>query len=173
MTFSKPKPTKGTMKTTTLIIALIATASLAVANPGRPDKGRAPEAPGLGPMEMFTPEMVMKARGEIGLTDAQSSAIRDAIQRTQGEVTGIQWDMGIEMQKLHGLVNQGTVDEEAAAAQLDRVLALEAKVKKAHLRLALRIKSELTAEQQAVLRAKHFPRPPAPPLPPIPPAERE
>jgi len=150
------------MKTTTLIAALLATASLAVANPIPPDQARGPNPAPQGPLQMFSPEMVMKARAEIGLTDAQSDAIRDAIQNTQGEVTGIQWDMGLEMQALQEIVSQSSVDEAAAVAQLDRVLTLEAKVKKAHLRLGLQIKAQLTAEQQGKLRAKHFPRPPVP-----------
>ena len=44
------------------------------------------------------------------------------------------------------------VDEKAALDQVARVLAIEAKVKQAHLRLLIRIKNALSPEQQQQLK---------------------
>jgi len=49
------------------------------------------------------------------------------------------------------LLDKPLVDQAAALAQIDKVLAVEREVKRAHIGLLIQIKNQLTAEQQARL----------------------
>jgi Spy/CpxP family protein refolding chaperone len=58
-----------------------------------------------------------------------------------------------EAQQLADILKSNTVDESEALAQIDRVLAVEREVKRAHIAMLIRIKNVLTPEQQATLKA--------------------
>lgn len=103
--------------------------------------------------EVFPPELVMRHRHDIGLSDAQREAITEAVRTTQGEVLELRWQMLDEGEKLADLIRQPRVDEEAALEQAERVMSLEQRVKREHLRLLVRIKNALEPEQQEKLRA--------------------
>jgi Spy/CpxP family protein refolding chaperone len=100
---------------------------------------------------LFPPELVMKYRQEINLDDNQSRAMKDAIQKAQAKFLDLQWDMQTEQQKLVQLLKAQPVDENAALAQVDRVLSQEREVKKAQLSLLIRVKNLLSDAQQAKL----------------------
>ena len=57
------------------------------------------------------------------------------------------------MEGLIGLLKQSKADEAQVAAQLDKVLAAEREIKRAQVSLLVRIKNNLTEEQQHRLRA--------------------
>jgi len=97
---------------------------------------------------LFPPELVMKYRQEINLDDAQSKAIKEAIQKAQAKFLDMQWDMQSESQKLVQLLKARPVDENAVQAQVDHVLDREREIKKAQISLLVRIKNQLTEEQQ-------------------------
>ncbi len=94
----------------------------------------------------------MQHQRTIALQAPQRASITAAIQSLQANVVDLEWDMQAEGQKLTELLNGPTIDEDAALAQVDRVLDIERQVKKAHLGLLIQIKNTLTAEQQAKLR---------------------
>jgi Spy/CpxP family protein refolding chaperone len=52
-----------------------------------------------------------------------------------------------------GLLKQPKADEAQVAAQLDKVLAAEREIKRAQISLLVRIKNDLTEEQQHRLQA--------------------
>jgi Spy/CpxP family protein refolding chaperone len=75
---------------------------------------------------------------------------------------------------LHEGLKSNSVNEQTALAQLDKVLDLEREIKHLHFGLAVRIKNQLTPEQQEQLQRMmppHPPRVPAPPGTPMPPME--
>ena len=118
--------------------------------------GRGPAAPAQAdPLakELFPPELVMANQQAIALTEAQRSAIQAAMREAQARFVDLQFAVSAEMEKLGQLLAQARVDESAALAQVDRVLAAEREIKRAQLGLMIRIKNQLTAEQQAELRA--------------------
>jgi hypothetical protein len=57
------------------------------------------------------------------------------------------------MEGLTGLLKQSKADEAQVAAQLDKVLASERDIKRAQISLLVRIKNNLTDDQQRRLRA--------------------
>ena len=102
---------------------------------------------------LFPPDLIMQNQDAIGLTDEQRSFMMAEVQRTQGAVAGTQWRLQAAMERL-GSVLRGNGDENQALAQLDSVLSLEREVKRAQIGLLVRLKSRLTAEQQAALRRR-------------------
>jgi len=111
------------------------------------------QQPGDDPIaqSLFPPELVMRYHEEINLNEAQTKAIKEAIQKAQGRFLDLQWEMQSETGKLALLLKARPVDESAVLAQLDRVLAQEREVKRAQISLLVRIKNVLTDAQQSKL----------------------
>lgn len=110
-------------------------------------------SPGDDPLarHLFPPERVMGHAQEIGLDDAQRTAIRKEVQKAQSKFLDLQFDIQTEMETMVRLVKENKVDEPKVLAQLDKVLALEKEIKKAQISLLVRIKNTLTPAQQAKL----------------------
>jgi Spy/CpxP family protein refolding chaperone len=104
--------------------------------------------------QFFPPELVFQHQQEINLTDAQREAIKSAINAAQPQFVDLQLKMQGEVGKLVQLVSAAAVDEKAALAQAEKVMALEAQIKKTQLTFLIRVKNTLTAEQQARLGGK-------------------
>jgi Spy/CpxP family protein refolding chaperone len=107
---------------------------------------------------LFPPELVMKYRQEINLDDGQSKALKEAIQNAQAKFLDLQWDAQAEAEKLAQLLNARPVDENAALAQVDRVLNREREIKRTQISLLVRIKNLLTdAQQNKLTELRHKP----------------
>lgn len=115
-----------------------------------PSWGQSPQPVADDPIaqSLFPPELVMKYREQINLDEAQSKAIKDAIQTAQTKFVDLQWDMQAEYEKLSQLLKARPVDESAVMSQMDRVLNREREIKKAQISLLVRIKNVLTEAQQ-------------------------
>ena len=100
----------------------------------------------------FTPELLMQYQKAIGLSEEQKTYIKDEIRKAQAEFNDLQWKLQPEMETLTSLLAGDPVDEKQILAQLDEVMKLESEIKKAHIVMAIRIKSKLTKEQQAKLQ---------------------
>jgi Spy/CpxP family protein refolding chaperone len=111
------------------------------------------ESPGGDPIAraVFPPELVMKHGEEIHLDERQRVAIKELVQKAQAKFVDVQLDLQGESQKLVRLLQARPVDEAAALAQVDKVLALEREVKRTQILLVVRIKNLLTEAQQARL----------------------
>jgi hypothetical protein len=98
------------------------------------------------------------------LTEEQKNGIKSEMEKTHEQVESAEKKVREEVGELKKLLTPARVDEAAALAQLDKVLAAEAEVKKLRLGTSIRIKNILTEEQQEQLRKlmrEHFrPRPP-------------
>lgn len=99
----------------------------------------------------FPPELVMKNQQAIGLTDDQRAAIIQAVQATQPRFIEAQWQLEAETATLAQLVEGERVDEARVLQQIDRVLELERQIKRSQIELLVRIKNQLTPEQQQQL----------------------
>ncbi len=119
---------------------------------------------------LFPPELVMAHQKTIGLDDAQKTAIRSELLKTQTQFTELQWQLQDAMESLVALLKEDKADEAQVLAQLDKVLNTEREVKRAQIRLAVRIKNKLTPEQLARLRQIRAQGGPAGMPPPAPPA---
>jgi Spy/CpxP family protein refolding chaperone len=102
---------------------------------------------------VFPPELVMQHQREIALTDEQKAFLRGEIQRVTLRFTELQWQMQDAMEGLVSTLKGGSVNEQQALSQLDRILDTEREIKHLHVGLAVRIKNKLTPEQQSKLQA--------------------
>lgn len=102
---------------------------------------------------LFSPELIMRNQRAIGLESVQRDAIRAEIQKAQQKFTELQWEMQDAAEVMISLVSQDRVDEQQTLEQLDKVLSIERKVKRAQIQLMVRLKNQLTPEQQKQLRA--------------------
>jgi Spy/CpxP family protein refolding chaperone len=114
----------------------------------------AQQPPDVDPLSdlLFPPELVMARQSAIGLSDAQKTYLHSEVLKAQTRFTELQWKMQEEMEALTGLLKQPKADEAQVAAQLDKVLTLERDIKRAQISLLVRIKNNLTDEQQHRLR---------------------
>src|SRR3954468_6636013 len=101
---------------------------------------------------MFPPEMIMQHQRELALTDAQKVFMRDQIQRTSNRFNELQWQLQDAMEGLHETMKGNQVNEQQAMAQLDKVLDAEREIKTIHMQMKIRIKNQLTPDQQMKLQ---------------------
>jgi Spy/CpxP family protein refolding chaperone len=115
----------------------------------------AQQAPASDPLHdlMFPPELVMARQNAIGLSDAQKTYLRGEVLKAQTRFTELQWQLQDALEGLTGLLKQPKADEAQVTAQLDKVLASEREIKRAQISLLVRIKNNLTEEQQHRLQA--------------------
>lgn len=149
-------------KTIGLIVLAVAVAVLSVVpvaaqqpspQPDQPQQPAAPRPPRdpLGDA-MFPPEMIMQHQRELALTDDQKTFMRGEINKTSARFNELQWQLQDAMEALHETMKSNTVNEQQALAQLDKVLDGEREIKRLHMELAIRIKNNLTPDQQTKLR---------------------
>ena len=120
---------------------------------GRPLRAQMPDSTADFGRFLYPPELIMKYQQRIALRPEQRTTITQDIQQLQTRAIEVQWHMQEETQKLSSLMQQSTVNETDALAQVDRVLALERDIKRAHLTALIHIKNTLTREQQKALDA--------------------
>src|SRR5436305_7508608 len=118
------------------------------------------QRPPMGPLDplgeaMFPPEMIMQHARELNLSDAQKQFMRAEIQKTTTRFNELQWQLQDAVEALHQTLKANPVNEEQALAQLDKVLDAEREIKRLHIGMGIRIKNQLTPEQQAKLMAMH------------------
>jgi Spy/CpxP family protein refolding chaperone len=114
---------------------------------------RAPRPPGDPLMDvMFPPEMIMQHQRELALTDAQKTYMRGEIQRTTNRFNELKWQLEDATEALHEILKGNQVNEPQAMAQLDKVLDAEREIKAIHMAMNIRIKNQLTPDQQMKLQ---------------------
>ena len=119
---------------------------------------------------MFPPEMIMGHARELGITDDQKNFMSSEIQKTTTQFLELQWQLQDAMEALHETMKGNAVDEQQALSQLEKVLDTERQIKRLHFGLGIRLKNQLTAEQQEKLRSmRRAPRPEGRPGPDGPP----
>lgn len=101
---------------------------------------------------LFEPDLIMRHRRAINLTDEQRDAISRLIRDLQGQVVSLQWDLKEQTEALASELNRPRVDLDRAKDQMGRVLQTERRIKEAHLTLLVRIKNVLKPEQQESLK---------------------
>ena len=116
-----------------------------------------PPHPPMDPLgeAMFPPDMIMQHTRELNLTPEQKTFMRAEIQKTTTRFNELQWQLQDAMEALHEIMKSNSVNEQQALVQLDKVLDAEREIKRLHIGMAIRIKNQLTPEQQAKLHAMH------------------
>ena len=103
--------------------------------------------------ELFPPDLIMRHASEISLSPDQREAISQAVSQTQSEVFDLQWTMQDATRALTEQLRREPVDEQAALAAAQQVMETEIRIKRAHLRMLIRIRNGLQAEQRRQLEA--------------------
>jgi Spy/CpxP family protein refolding chaperone len=152
------------MKQKAVLVLVLLLSVTAIAQDRPPQPG---PRPGDDPIaqNLFPPDLVMRHRQAIGLSAEQSEFIRTEVQKSQARFTDLQWQMMGEQETMANLLKQGHADEAQVLAELDKVLNLEREIKRAQLSLVIRIKNQLTPEQQAKLRELKQQEPQPQPMP--------
>ncbi len=114
--------------------------------PGQPPSGADP----IG-SKLFPPELIMGHQAELGLEEAQRTAILKEIEKTQSQVLQLQWQMQAAMEQLAKSLEVPKIDESKALVQADRLMTMERDVKRTHLGMLIRIRNLLTDSQRAKL----------------------
>jgi Spy/CpxP family protein refolding chaperone len=155
-------------------IALILFAAVAIASaagPGPRGPRHGPGGPGMwgGPLweaSLFRPDFVLQNQSQIGLTDAQILAITKDVGATHDKLRAQRDTMKGLTDQLRTLLDAPQVDEKAALALASQLMDAEKQMKTAHMGLMIRVKNQLTPEQQQKLKDLRPARPPLPPEPP-------
>ena len=136
-----------------ILILLVATAGMAVAQPANMEDKGPKDGMGLGPFEgaFYPPKLIMRYQSEIDLSEEQRKTIISLMNENHPRHNEIKWNLEAEMQEMRELIKQQTVDLEQANAKLDTILEMEEELKKLQLAVMVKIKNSLTAEQQAEL----------------------
>ena len=103
-------------------------------------------APGLE-RHFVRPKLLMKHQAKLQLTDVQKEEIKTAIKKAQSRSTDLEFALQEEVEKLVTIVSQPKVNKKKALAQSDKVMKLEAELKKVRLTLLIETKNTLTSEQ--------------------------
>jgi hypothetical protein len=77
---------------------------------------------------LFEPELIMKHRRAIGLTDEQRDAISRLIRDLQGQVVSLQWDLKEHTEALSTELNRPRVDLDRSQDQMGKVLQAERRI---------------------------------------------
>ena len=96
---------------------------------------------------LFPPDFIMQHKAAIGLSDKQADAIIAAAQNAEPDMEEIQKNVQSATRDLEEVLAATPVKTDAALAQLDKLMDREREAKRAHLKLILSIRQQLTAEQ--------------------------
>jgi Spy/CpxP family protein refolding chaperone len=96
---------------------------------------------------LIPPELIMGHQSEIGLTQDQRSALKQALYSAQMMITDLQWNLEPEKKKMAELLQASPIDSAAVVSQAQKLMAIEHEIKIEHLKLLVQIKNVLTEEQ--------------------------
>ena len=102
---------------------------------------------------VFSPELVMAHQATLGLSEDQLQSLIREVQELQSDIVPLQFELSQRAEELAEVLAAPRIDEARALDLADAVTGIEARVKKRHLTLLVRIKNLLSEEQQIRLRA--------------------
>jgi Spy/CpxP family protein refolding chaperone len=142
-------------RTTLTSVSLALLAALAAPPPSAAQMMMGPDGLRHGPpaflQHLYSPRLIMRSEDKIGLTADQRHAISDAVAETRTKLTDLEQKRSSAAEALDTATAGTHVDEKTALEKAAGLIAVEQDIKQAHLRLLIRVKNELTAEQQKKL----------------------
>jgi Spy/CpxP family protein refolding chaperone len=139
------------MKTLTIFVLFLGLA--APLHSHADEMSGAPMGPPAFLRELFLPGLVMEHQRDIGLTAEQRDAITKEMTATHQKVLELRWGLEEKSEALRKLLAENKIDEKAALARAAEVMDIERQMKQAHLTLLIRLKNQLTPDQQQKLSA--------------------
>ena len=150
----------------TLTLVLLLTGGVGRAEQTQPTKAAGPQSPqptpGADPIgsKLFPPELIMGHQEELGVDDAQRTAILKEIEKAQSQVLQLQWQMHAATEQLAKALDAPKIDESKALAQADKLMTMDRDLKRTHLGMLIRIRNLLTDSQRAKLAELRAKTPP-------------
>ena len=114
----------------------------------------------LAEFGLFPPDFVLSNQTQLGLSDKQILAITKDVGATHDKLGPMQDNVRAMAGQLHDMLNQSKIDESAALDLASQLHDAEKQVKLTHMGLMIRVKNQLTPDQQATLKSL-APPPPA------------
>jgi hypothetical protein len=100
---------------------------------------------------LLPPDLVMSHQQAINLTEQQRTLIQGNMMDTQKKLLDQQFKLQSETEKLQSLLNSMKPDESKVLEEMDKVLGAERDIKRAQLSLMVKLKNNLTPQQQTQL----------------------
>lgn len=137
------------------ILSLLMTAATAKGQessqqPFPPPGHGAPQPPPQRPPfdgALFPPEAILSNQERLGVTEDQKKKIIAEMDKVKSEIDGFQKEIENEKKEFDKILQKTPINEAAALSQEEKLFAVEKKIKALHLKLLIRIKNVLTAEQ--------------------------
>ena len=146
----------------TLTFALLLAGVVTRAEQAQSPKPAGQQASATDPIgsKLFPPELIMAHQEELGIDDAQRTAILKEIEKAQSQVLQLQWQMHAATEQLAKLLDAPKIDESKALAQADKLMTMERDLKRTHLGMLIRIRNLLTDPQRVKLTELRTKAPP-------------
>lgn len=100
----------------------------------------------------FPPDLIIGARRDLQLSDAQTKAIKKIIKRHHNRNLELRFELQDAVDALNATLEKPKVNSARALQQADKVLAVETKLKRLHLSMLIELRNTLTSQQVAKLR---------------------
>lgn len=114
----------------------------------RPDRPRAGD-PMMG--KLFPPDMIMRNRRDLQLTDRQSRNLVKLIQEFQQDNIEAQWEVSEARDRLAALMDEDRLDKDEIEKALTRLHKLQNDMQLKQVMMMVGIRNELNAEQVKML----------------------
>jgi len=146
----------------TLTFVLLLVSGVGRAQQPQPPKPAGQQSLAVDPIgsKLFPPELIMSHQEELGIEDAQRTAILKEIEKAQSQVLQLQWQMHAATEQLAKALDTAKIDESKALAQADKLMTMERDLKRTHLGMLIRIRNMLTDSQRAKLAELQAKNPP-------------
>ena len=119
-----------------------------------PDKPMCPCGPmgKPGQMEMFRPELLENLADKIGADTQTVTKIKDLVYNANKELIGLRAEMDQGHLEMRRLMDQEAPEEKVIMQQIDKIGAVEIKLRKNRISLMLSVRKLLTPEQRTKLK---------------------
>ncbi len=105
--------------------------------------------------KLFPPNVILEHKAELDLSKQQFTEIRAAVVEVQSGVAEHEWDIAEAYQALMLELDKNPIDADRVLEYVDAALLAENEVKKKQVRMLIRLKNLLTAEQISYLESVH------------------
>ncbi len=105
--------------------------------------------------KLFPPNIILEHKAELDLSKEQFTEIRAAVVEVQSGVAEHEWDIAEAYQALMLELDKDPIDADRVLEYVDAALLAENEVKKKQVRMLIRLKNLLTAEQISYLESVH------------------
>jgi Spy/CpxP family protein refolding chaperone len=102
--------------------------------------------------ELFSADLVLKYRSEIGLSTTQVTNVKKIYDSKISEFNSLKWDLDAALVALNKQLASASVDEKTSMAQMEKVMYLEDQLKRIRLGMLIKIKNEINPSQQEQLK---------------------